>query len=195
MKRMKLKKFLALFFSVLLICCFGACSKQSNQDARLPQSNKVTVVMGYSLDQLGLRLSDDSNLSCQQMKYNDQVDVNGNYTEVYQTTGNKGSLMILQGFDKRALEQGEIYLNGRTFSQSKLSSSLVYETSDVAVYDISYYVLSGSLEDRLQQCNVTDLVAADSVRNIGTKIEVKNSVRPTPQKPEKAQQGSTTITM
>ena len=190
-----MKKLTALLMSAAMLICVSACSGGNSQSGDMPQSNKVDVVMGYSLDQLGLKLSADSNLSGQQMKYNDLVDVNGNYTEVYQSTGFKDSLMVLQGFDKQAMEQGEVYLNGRTFSKEELSGSLVYETSEIAVYDISYYVLSGSLEERMENSGVKDLVAAESLQNIGSQIIVKNPVQPAPQKPQRAQESAEQITL
>lgn len=168
-----------LFAAILIfmICLCSCAGKDNNTDA------KVDVCMGYSMEQFGLKLTEGTGLAVQQMKYNDTVNVNGNYSEVYDKTGDGDvSLLTLQGFYKEDLKSKQIFINSRTFTEKQMESFLVYEDDKIAVYDISYFIYHDTVSERLDNYGIYDFKSVDCAVNVKDYIVQKSPGQARPPK-------------
>lgn len=175
--------------AAVLVLMIGLCSCVGNGDSNDSTNAEVNVCMGYSLEQFGLKLKEETGLAIQQMKYNDEVNVNGNYTEVYDKTGDGNvSLLALQGFYREDLKSKQIFINNRTFSEEQLQDFAVYEDEKLVVYDISYYVYEDSAAERLDSYGICDFKSVDCIHHPGDYIVQKNPGQARPGKgPQKTQ--------
>lgn len=182
------KIMVAIALSVLVL---AGCSSQKDANVNTPVENEgVTVSLGYSLDQFGLKVSGQTNLLSKQESYSKEININGNYTELFGRNGSEiVPLAALQGFYKEDLKNGEIFINGRTFSAEEMSDRIVYEDNQLVVYDISYYVYPTSIEERASQLP-NGAFLAGSISQLSDSIEQKNPGQELPEKVQKANSSS-----
>ena len=187
-----MKKLLAAI--ILSALAFTACSSQKDAKVNTPaQNDGVTVSLGYSLDQFGLKVSSQNAIASKQESYSDEININGNYTELFSRNGSETvPLAALQGFYKKDLKNGEVFINGHTFTADELADKIVYEDNQLIVYDISYYVYPTSLEERTAHLP-NGVFLAGSISQLSDSIEQKNPGKELPEKVEKANSPSKTI--
>ena len=180
-----MKKLLAAI--TLSALALTACSSKKDAEVNTPvQDDGVTVSLGYSLDQFGLKVSGQNAVLSKEESYSKEVNVNGNYTELFSRSGSETvPLAALQGFYKKDLKNGEVFLNGRTFTAEELADRMVYEDNQLIVYDISHYVYQTSLEERTSQLP-HGVFLAGSISQLSDSIEQKNPGKELPEKMEKA---------
>lgn len=141
-----MKRLIAL--AMVMVLMLSACSMATDVN-KTPDSQEVTVSLGYSLDQFGLKVAEQNGIYAETCSYTDEINVNGYYTEIYgRTSAQPVPVAAVQGFYKKDLLGGSVFINGHTFTKEEMDAHLLYEDEKIAVYDISYFVYPNGIEER-----------------------------------------------